>query len=160
MGEINWRVTHGSSVPGSPNNLAYRSWNGMKDRCLNKKNKNYYRYGGRGIRVCKRWSDSFANFLADMGDRPAGHFLDRINFNGDYGPKNCRWANAKLSSENRSCVMRVTTNGVDRLAVEVAVENGLAQHVFYGRIRLGWNIRDAVTIPKEPRRPKSHSQIR
>ena len=78
----------------------YISWAGMLTRCRNSKQRCYTNYGGRGITVCKRWL-TFKNFLADMGERPAGLTLDRINNDGNYEPKNCRWATLKEQRNNQ-----------------------------------------------------------
>lgn len=87
--------THGKTKSGT-----YRSWSGMKTRCFNKKSTNYYLYGGRGITVCDRWS-KFELFLEDMGERPIGKSLDRIDVNGNYEPSNCQWASDEEQSQNK-----------------------------------------------------------
>lgn len=79
----------------------YTSWLSMHQRCENPKATGYRRYGGRGIEVCARWAD-FSNFLADMGERPPLHSIDRLNNNKNYEPSNCRWATTKQQAENRS----------------------------------------------------------
>jgi hypothetical protein len=73
----------------------------MKDRCYNERGQFFPHYGGRGVKVCPRWRVSFANFLADMGERPPGMSLDRIDVHGDYAPGNCRWATGTDQVLNR-----------------------------------------------------------
>lgn len=82
------------------NTPTYKSWCALKRRCLGVNSKDYVRYGGRGIKVCEQWL-SFENFFKDMGERPVGKTIDRINVNGDYEPSNCKWSTSKEQSQNR-----------------------------------------------------------
>ena len=79
----------------------YRTWCNMKTRCYNPKYKQWKDYGGRGIKVCKEWLESFEQFYIDMGPRPFGKTLDRIDVNGNYEPSNCRWATSTEQNQNK-----------------------------------------------------------
>lgn len=85
------------NMEGTP---TYNTWKCMWERCTRIKNHNYHRYGGRGITICERW-EKFSNFLADMGIKPTGKQLDRINNDGNYEPSNCKWSTPKENSNNR-----------------------------------------------------------
>lgn len=86
-------------------NKTYKVWVGMRDRCRNANGKLYKYYGGRGIEICRRWDD-FENFLADMGERPVGKSIDRVDNNGNYEPTNCRWATPTEQNRNRRNVKK------------------------------------------------------
>ena len=91
---------HGHSSSTRPNSPTYMSWSAMKDRCGREGNVAWERYGGRGISVCDRWH-TFDSFLADMGARPEGTSIDRINNDGNYEPTNCRWSTPREQQRNR-----------------------------------------------------------
>ena len=93
-------ATHGHAR-NRTTSRTYSSWRNMLTRCYNKKSNNWNDYGGRGISVCQRWRDTFANFFDDLGERPVGKFLDRINNDGNYEPGNVKWSTRKENNNNR-----------------------------------------------------------
>lgn len=99
-------LTHGDTCNRSTTK-EWRCWRSIKQRCYDTSQDNYHKYGGRGISMCDRWYGSYENFLADMGRAPSpSHSIDRMDFDGDYEPGNCRWATSKEQAANRRKPMR------------------------------------------------------
>lgn len=127
------------------------TWQAMLHRCNSSKSPAYKDYGGRGISVCARWS-VFDNFLADMGVRPAGLTLDRIDNNGNYEPSNCRWATWFQQAENRRNNVRLE-NG--ETLVSVCRREGVSTGIVNARLRTGWLLDEALTAPIRGRGKKT-----
>lgn len=125
----------------------YRVWLRMKQRCQNPNDKMYGYYGGRGIKVCKRWQ-AFENWLEDMGERPTPkHTLERIDVNGDYEPSNCKWATMKEQGNNRRNNRKYTFNGETRTIAQWAESVGIAHESMRKRIKK-WPLERALTEGK------------
>lgn len=134
--------------------LARSSWGSMKTRCQNPNHVYFARYGGRGIRVCKRWQN-FECFLADMGPRPGRNYsLDRIDNDGDYEPGNCRWASTKKQGRNTSQNRIIEHNGVRKTLIEWSEEIGIGKTVLRNRLDRGWSVERALTEPVNRGRSK------
>lgn len=133
MGKTRKKHGHGSPGKRSP---TYVSWYNMKQRCNNPKSPEWSRYGGKGISYDERWED-FETFLADMGERPDGTSLDRINPDGCYSKDNCRWATATVQSRNTGVEKR-NKSGVTGVCKDVARNKWCAYiTVDYKSIALG-----------------------
>lgn len=105
-------TTHGQSH--SNKTPEYGAWLSMRGRCLKPQHKSYHDYGGRGITVCERWMNSFENFFADMGKRPDGYSIERINNDGNYEPGNCKWIPRPHQSKNQRSNKQLEYNGKKR----------------------------------------------
>jgi hypothetical protein len=134
---------------GSISNAAYKSWQSMINRCTNINFENFNIYGGRGISICERWigENGFANFLQDMGERPKGMTLDRIDVNGNYEPSNCRWLSNKLQQRNKRNNVVVEVNGFKGCLSAACEHFNLNIQSVYSRLRKGWPIKKAFTTP-------------
>jgi hypothetical protein len=135
-------TTHGLS---RDNRAEYRSWKDMRGRCNNPNSDDFKDYGGRGITVCERWND-FAAFLTDMGKRPAGSTLDRINVNGNYEPGNVRWAKPVQQANNKRSNRLITMNGETRTLQEWCRHYGLDHSKVRYRLSRGWPPEKAFTL--------------
>jgi hypothetical protein len=124
----------------------------MKTRCTNKKHKSYCRYGGRGITFCDQWK-SFESFLEDMGDRPKGTTLDRIDSNGNYEPSNCRWATNKQQMDNQRSTVFVECFGLRLTIADWSSRIGVSKVAIRRRLLMG--IAPEIALSAPPVRGKS-----
>lgn len=141
------RLKHGHSKGGvlSPE---YRCWRSLRNRCLNKNDHGYSRYGGRGISVCARWRHSFPNFLADMGRKPSPEYsIDRIDNDGPYQKSNCRWALRVTQARNRRNNRKLEFRGECLCISEWAERFGSRYQRIAARLQRGWSIEKAITCP-------------
>lgn len=146
--KIENQTTHGKHC-----HELYLTWYGMIQRCDNDTHISYDNYGGRGVTVCERWY-SFDNFISDMGERPMGFTLDRIDNDIGYSPSNCKWSNRIDQANNRRDNQIITYNG------ETLSHSQWSQRLFNDmytvrqRLHLGWSIEDTLTIPKGSKHSK------
>lgn len=145
-------TTHGES-----RNPLYKVWTEMKQRCLNPSDVNFHHYGGRGIKVCERWRNSFRDFLSDVGKRPVGTSLDRINNDGDYEPSNVRWASASQQLANTRRVRKFEVGGEVLCIREISQKYGIHYNTLIQRLNKGMSPADAISTPISEKHKRSQS---
>jgi hypothetical protein len=145
-------------MPSSPE---YLTWRNMLRRCNNPADDSYKYYGGRGIKVCQRWASSYEAFLQDMGERPDGKSLDRIDVNGDYSPNNCRWADSNTQHNNRRDNRLINHQGVCMTLTEWARSLGIRADTLARRIDVhGFTIERALRPGHAARKEYAHGTRR
>ena len=122
----------------------YGIWWAMMQRCYDKGSHAYHRYGGRGINVCEKWQ-TFEGFYEDMGDRPSGLSLERIDNSGDYSPENVVWADAKAQARNRRSTVYLEHDGQRKSMAEWSEETGIRIGTLWARIKRGMPVSEALT---------------
>lgn len=125
----------------------YHAWTHMTNRCYCSTNKAFKNYGARGISVCDRWRGSFENFYADMGPRPKGASIERIDNNGNYEPTNCRWATRSEQNRNTRRNRWLTARGRTQCIADWAKEAGIRHGIIRNRLHLGWTAEAAIFTP-------------
>lgn len=126
----------------------YQIWNGMKERCNNPNSTGYRYYGGRGIKVCQEWDDSFEPFISYIGPRPSpSHTIERKNNDGNYEPGNVRWATYVEQARNRSNNVFFDWNGQQMTMCDLAKISPVSRNTIRYRLQRGWSLEDAVLLP-------------
>jgi len=138
--------THGATC-GRRHSPEYTSWAEMKTRCNNQNRESYKNYGGRGIKVCKRWN-SFANFLKDMGAKPPKSTLERKNNNKGYSPSNCIWATRSQQAQNTRRCCYLELGGLKLSKSEWARKIGVNRTTITARLKAGLTAKEALTLKK------------
>lgn len=144
--EVSFELGKATKRHGMEGTPTYNSWQSMKVRCGDIKHISYPNYGGRGISVCERWM-LFDNFLSDMGVRPKETTLDRIDTNGNYEPINCRWSTLLVQHRNTRANKYFDFLGETITLAELSQRHGININTLRARIKLGWNLVDAVNRP-------------
>ena len=130
----------------------YPGYVAMKGRCTNPKKSDYNYYGGRGIKVCDSWMESFDNFIKDMGQRPEGHTLDRIDPDGNYEKDNCRWATFEEQMNNTRRTVKIEFEGQEMSLSQWGRYVGVVGQTISNRLASGWTVAEALAFEPSPSR--------
>jgi hypothetical protein len=140
-------LKHGHAPKLRNKSGTYNAWIDMRRRCNNPGHPAYSWYGARGIKVCYEWDKDFTAFVRDMGEKPYGCSLDRINNEGHYEPGNCRWATRIQQATNRRSSRFLDFNGERKTISQWARDLGMLSSTLQERLRAGWDISIALTKP-------------
>ena len=144
-------LSRGRARHGMHERPEYQTWADITQRCENKEHSYYPHYGGRGIYLDERWR-VFENFIEDMGPRPAGHSIERLNNNGPYAPGNCVWATPKMQGNNRRSSVFLEFRGEKKTIAQWVEELGIGRSAVQWRLKVGWSVEEALTTPSQVRR--------
>lgn len=131
---------------GKTNTKTYYIWYTMKKRCENENHISYKYYGARGIKICNRWSNSFKNFLEDMGECPFGHSLDRIDNSKNYKPNNCKWSTRYAQNRNRISNIFIKYKGEELCFKDWAKRYKINYNTAFTRYYRGWSFKEIMEI--------------
>lgn len=149
----------GKPTHGLSRTPEYRAWQTMRLRCNEPSNPAYKDYGARGIKVCDRWLDSPANFLADMGPKPTPtHEIDRRDNNQGYSPENCRWVTRSVNDRNRRSNRMIDYLGEVQALAHWCERFGIARDTAKKRLDAGWTAEETFTIPTRAKAPNGHAK--
>ena len=138
---------HGNEKHKLSSSRTYRSWSAMRRRCLNTLDKDWRNYGGRGITVCEAWQTTFQPFLDDMGIRPAGKTLGRIDNQRGYCKANCRWESAAEQGQNTRQNRIIQTPAGLLTITKAATTYGIKKGTLFARLNRGWDVAKAISAP-------------
>lgn len=142
------RASEANTTHGGRGTTEYNSWTGMIQRCENPNHPRYADYGGRGIKVCRQWRQSFATFIKDMGKKPAPRMqVERRDNDGPYDPKNCYWATRKQQANNTRASRFLEFDGQSLTISQWADKLGVRASTLQLRLAHGWSVQQTMTIP-------------
>lgn len=148
------------TIHGNYNIPEFKTWTAMFKRCYNPKEISYKNYGGRGIKICKRWSgkNGFNNFYQDMGKKPSPkHTIDRLDNNKNYCKANCKWSTMREQSFNRRNSVFITFNGRTQCLSEWAIEMNIPYATLASRISKNWTLEKALSPIKYTKHTKTNN---
>lgn len=156
------KISEASRIRATKHGMAdtsiYKIWRGMISRCERTADKDYKRYGARGITVCKKWHD-FPSFYRDVGDRPSVvHSLGRIHNDGNYEPSNVRWEMSAQQSNNRRSSRLITHDGRTLTATQWSQQVGITSSALCARLNAGWPVDKALSLPRQDTRATQNAK--